>query len=200
MVDRILIDDFSPINHTIILTPDMLKSNHAKLIDDSIVYELMAKFLFHEFDSGLSNVDDEVYDLLNPSSYKKLDTGASEIEISESAPSYDSSDFNAYINHFLQVIESQNLLDLYSNLTRRELLKAADLFSPELKSNIKKFRVEDLLNQGKYNKALKYDLESIERTDSSFIDMFLNSKPIVYDTLKNYIKFTKTDSSFITVN
>ena len=200
MVDRILIDDdTSPINGEIILNPQMIEQNHVKLIEN-LVYELMATYLFHEFDNKLSKVDDEVYDLLNPSHYKNLDTTESEIEVSEFEPAYDSDDFKEYINHFLQTIEEQQLLKLYSDLTKRELFNAPALFSAELENNLKNFRVIDLLNNGKYNKALKYDLESIERTESSFIDMFLNSKPIIYDTLKNYIKFTKTDASFITVN
>lgn len=200
MVDRILIDDdTSPINGEIILNPQMIEQNHVKLIEN-LVYELMATYLFHEFDNKLSKVDDEVYDLLNPSHYKNLDTTESEIEVSEFEPAYDSDDFKEYINHFLQTIEEQHLLKLYSDLTTRQLFSAPALFSTELENNLKNFRVVDLLNNGKYNKALKYDLESIERTESSFIDMFLNSKPIMYDTLKNYIKFTKTDASFITVN
>ena len=200
MVDRILIDDdASPIKGEIILNPQMTEENHAKLIEN-LVYELMATYLFHEFDTKLSKVDDEVYDLLNPSHYEKLDTTESEIEVSEFEPAYDSDDFKEYINHFLQTIEEQKLLNLYLDLTKRQLFSAPALFSPELENNLRNFRVEDLLNNGKYNKALKYDLESIKGTESSFIDMFLNGKPIVYDTLKNYIKFTKTDSSFITVN
>ena len=200
MVDRILIDDdTSPINGEIILNPQMIEQNHVKLIEN-LVYELMATYLFHEFDNKLSKVDDEVYDLLNPSHYKNLDTTESEIEVSEFEPAYDSDDFKEYINHFLQTIEEQHLLKLYSDLTTRQLFSAPALFSTELENNLKNFRVIDLLNNGKYNKALKYDLESIEGTESSFIDMFLNSKPIIYDTLKNYIKFTKTDASFITVN
>ena len=200
MVDRILIDDdTSPINGEIILDPQMIEQNHARLIEN-LVYELMATYLFHEFDNKLSKVDDEVYDLLNPSHYKKLDTTESEIEVSEFEPAYDSDDFKEYINHFLQTIERQHLLKLYSDLINRQLFSAKALFSPELENNLRNFRVADLLNNGRYNKALKYDLESIEGTESSFIDMFLNSKPIVYDTLKNYIKFTKTDVSFITAN
>ena len=199
MVDRILIDDdTSPIKGEIILDPQMIGQNHTKLIEN-LVYELMATYLFHEFDNKLSKVDDKVYDLLNPSHYKKLDTTESEIEVSEFEPTYDSDDFKEYINHFLQTIEKQHLLKLYSDLTKRQLFSAPALFSPELENNLRNFKVADLLNNGKYNKALKYDLESIKGTESSFIDMFLNSKPIVYDTLKKYIKFTKGDSSFITV-
>ena len=202
MADRILIeDDFSPIQETIELVPMMIEANHARLIDDSIIYEKMALFLFHEFDSKLSQVDDEVYDLLNSNHYKNLDTTESKIEVSESGPVYDSEDFKQYIEHFLEVIEQQNLLNLYVNLSKRELFNAPELFTGELKTNLKTFKVGHLLNNARFNKALKYNLESIEGTESSFIDTFLNSKPIHYDTLKNHITFTNSESSnYITVN
>ena len=188
MVERVVIeDDYSPINETIVLTPSMIQQNHNKLMASN-VYEKMALYIFNEMDNKLNNLDDEVYDLLSPAEYKKIDSAT--VEISDYSFSLD--DYVKYLNHFLEVIDKQQLKLLYDDLVQRELISDNNIFSSELSKNLKGFKVKDLLNRGKYNKALKYDLESVKGTESSFINNWLDSKPIYYpNIIKKHIELKK---------
>jgi|TARA_B100000035_G_scaffold211741_2_gene181380 hypothetical protein len=185
-------DDNSPTQSDIILEPKYLTYGHVRLMENINIYEYLVTYLFHEIQSNnprMNNLDDIVYDMLNKNKFENLDINSSEIDLANpNRPYYSHDDYRKYINRFLEVIESQNLVSLIDDLKGRNILSDSSIFSDTTKSAMDdiKFRVKDLDNKSKVNKIMNYTLEP-EGGKKSTLDAFLSSKPMLSSNLEKYV-------------
>jgi len=195
-------DDNSPIQTDIILEPKYLTYGHVRLMENVKIYEYLVAYLFHEIQSSnprMNNIDDIVYDLLNKRKFENLDITSSEIDLGNpNRPYYSHDDYREYINRFLEVIESQNLVSLINDLGNRNILDSKSvIFNEKTKSNMDdiKYRVRDLDNKSKTNKVMNYNLEP-EGATKSRLDAFISGKPIMSSSLDNYVTVSPDSIKF----